>query len=482
MASRKRQLSDTVYAEADSTTDHIPKRQNKKMDREMDTDSLQIKGGTGAPNGVGMRGPMEGNTKLNEKYSEYYEENTTLHSRKVKNLDLWYGIAANQNSGNPLNSNLSGTLAQWAPVSGNTANNGVYMFPLSAGLPQGGQVGGGMLSQYPLSPNNSYESLMQRVNSLSDAVVAAPINFSVDDLLDNKLLTNEGTGGIMTNYTKFRLLDFSIEMTVRTYDSSTMALNRAKYVANTAGYQAVNETNPAVPNNSTETMDRNNCERPVNIDYWVYRDFYNDYATTGDPTIPLDWVSPGGGNPPNTLDRRARAIRNFDIYLSCLKNEEVFKFERKINERASYYFSLAQLQALRTRPLQYIVNLMEGIVPSSQDLTALQEGFNLMIVPTQCPLAFSATKWGRIAQTDPPNWYLTVPGITTKVYLKFHATWKAFDFNYVAGNPQRSLTDPEFTEAIRHYNEWIEHIQKHRRTRCIDYALYYNIKKVKKIN
>lgn len=457
----------------------------KTMQR-MEQDGVQpeIKMG-GAANGVGIRGPLSGNTQLNEKYSAYYEELQELHSRKVKNLDIWYGMAANQNGGNPTDSGLSGIGANWAPANNNTANNGVYLFPLDAGTPQAGSVGGGILTEYPLTATAGQppDNLMQRPNSLSDAVVAAPINFCVDDLLDNKLLANDGQTGLMTQYSKFRLIDFSIELTLKSYNASSAMLARSKTVANVAGYQAVGESGQlAVPFNSSETLDRNNCEYPIDLDYWIYRDFYNDFASAGDPTIPVNWFINSAGQAPRTIDRRVRGLRNLDIYLTLLQNEERFKITRKINERASYYFTLEQLQALRARPLQYLVNLMEGIVPSTTDLTALQEGFNLLIAPTQCPLNYSATKWGRVGATNPPNWYLVTPGITTKVYVKIHATWKAFDFSYAASNPSRGLSDPEYTEACRHYNEWIEHIQKHRRSRCTDYNIYYNIKKVKRLD
>lgn len=475
VAPKKRKLQEDLEPETQIESPPVMQR--------MEHDQPEIKsGGGGAANGVGLRGPMEGNTKLNEKYSAYYEEIQELHSRKVKNLDLWYGMAANHNSGNPTQGSFVG--ATWAPLNNNTANNGVYMFPLDAGVPQSGSVGGGILTPYPIpaTAGQPPDNLMQRPNSLSDAVVAAPINFCVDDLIDNKLLANDGQSGLMTQYSKYRLLDFSIELTVKSYDAASTMLSRAKAVANIAGYQAVNETQPAVPLNSTETLERNNCEKPIDLDYWIYRDFYNDFASAGDPTIPVNWFISGAGQAPNTIDRRVRGLRNLDIYLTCLQNEHQFKFTRKINERAAYYFSLEQIQALRGRPLQYLVNLMEGIVPSTTDLTALQEGFNLLIVPTQCPLSYSATKWGRIGQTQPPNWYLVTPGITSKVYVKIHATWKAFDFAYTVSNPSRGLSDPEYTEACRHYNEWVEHIQKHRRTRCTDYNIYYNIKKIKRIN
>lgn len=479
----------TEIAEADSTTD-IKRQTLSNMDDSMDATSDQVDvkavGGSTA-HGVGVRGALKGNTSLHERYGAYYEEINELHSKKIKQFDLWYGMASNYGTGNPNNNNLVGAnnASPWfakQPAVQTTANNNVCFLPITNGI-VATTTGGGMLSEQPFQTAvTAPDDAMQRQNSLSDAIVAAPINFCVDDLIDGKLLTNDGDGGLMIQYQKFRLLDFSIELTFKTIDRSSQTLSRAKTIASTNGaWQQVNDDVQTVTYNATETVDRTCTDETRNVDYWVYRDFYNDYASAADPTIPLNWFATNPLAAPATVDRRVRGMRNLDTYLTLTRNEEKFKFTRKINERASYYFTVQQLQLMKLRPLQYLVNLMEGIVPNNQDINPLQEGFNLLVAPTQCPMAYSARMWAKVGSTD-QRYYMVTPGITTMVYAKIHATWKAFDFNYVTSNIMRALSEPEMTKMEQNYKDWIEMIQRQKAARFPDPYKYYGIKRQQNLN
>ncbi len=444
-----------------------------KMAEQMETQihAPTVQSGGGA-NGVGIRGKLTGNTMLNNKYAEYYEEINELHSRKVKNFDLFFGMASNPGTGVP-NAAQGTTQAAFAfiplPLTPGSANDAINFIPLP------GQFAGDnnptIIQEYiqrVTAPITDPDGNAERNPSWSDAVVAAPLNFVLDDFIDGKLLTSTGGNGLMTQYNRFRLLDFSVEVTLMPVNRNAESTWNVEKGLIANNYQVVN---PAanLPPYDTQMVMREGDEHHLGCDFWVYRDFYNDYASSASPTIPRNWTTPF-----TTIDRRVRGLRNLDTYLTLLKPGEVFKFRREVNERASYYLTLAQLQALRDIPIQTFVALLEGL-EGTNAVTPLPEGFNLLIAPTQCPLKISSRPWKKQTDADSTAKFYVIPGMSASAYCKFHATWKAFDFNYTNTQITRHLSEPEYTrlqEAIMRHNDLM---REKKFSRHGDLSHYYNL-------
>lgn len=356
-------------------------------------------GGSGA--GIGFRGAMVGNTTLHKGYGMHYHELEELHSKKLKQFQYTWGFKGKSNAVGDNTSPFERTNS----LTGTANNVGIVMINVN-------QIG-----------ESPYNNINNQANvSMADYIYSHAMNWTVDDLIDNKLLNSTGTRGLMTQWQKFRLKSFTIHIRPTSTIGSTF--NKSEPYATTPLWPAANI--PAITMWQSPFMGTNNH---IKQDYWVYRDVYNDYTTatsvTNIPAIPPEALTT---NTLDTYSRGMRTIRNFDTYSDILHDGEEFCFTREINSKASYYLTQAQLQALRTQNIQVLVAALEGLDGVGTTVTPFVESFNLLIAPTNPPCVISGLSANSsITTTQGP---VPICLLFTTLDVKITAKWDAFDYNY----------------------------------------------------
>lgn len=385
----------------------------------------------GSASGIGYRGPLTGNTQLHVSYGSHYHEIQELHSKKIRAKHYVWGFKTKVGASDT-------TTPLWRPA--DPRYNGVGLWNVS-------DIG-----------ENAFANFSQVADvDLIDYVYSHALNFRLDDFIDNKLLNQTGTAGLMTQYLRFRLKSITVEIVPSTYNGGVLAkVEPLEFLSNVDGNSDRNQEIQIM------YMTEKQPHHSVNLDYWVLRDVYNDYTTT---TTPFDIpIRPPESNT-TTLDnysRACRSVRNFDTYLTVMNNEKKFSFTREVVTKANYYLTLAQIQALRNQNVQVLINALEGLDGAGGIATALPESFNLLFVPCSGPMALFAQPFSTSSFSGPG----VDLNVNTHLYIKTLSTWEAFDFNY--GTQQGPLgrdLDIGLTSSIEAMTARI--LQRHAATSCV---------------
>lgn len=393
--------------------------------------------------GIGYRGAFQGNTELHAKYAKHYHEIHELHSRKVKNHSFFWGFQTTDvNNRSPLNA----TIPKYAGVA--VINNA-------------------SIQQSALQPWLGTADNSSGYQDASNFIYTNAINFTVNDCIDNKLISGvNGSPGLMINYLKFKLKHFEVEITPRTYRGSIPYMC-PPYVLSKAGANVPKLFDVDADTQSGYGLARDSNE--VDMDYWVYRDVYNDFTTNAQPTfIPANPPEGTSTTVADNYNRTVRSIRNLDTYVTVMNNKTPFKFRREIAQYGNYYFSYADLQTLQSQNtnIQTLINSLEGITGTPGGPNNLPESFNLLFGPTQAPYYIDQHIRGNFFPGGGANYtFGTVwANIWTELYVKVTCTWEGFDFNYgTANGPTRSLVSSNYINTmIENYEEQVRRQKENR--------------------
>lgn len=390
----------------------------------------------GSTSGIGYRGSLTGNTQLHIGYGAHYHEIQELHSKKIRSQHYVWGFKTKV-------SQADTTTPLYRP--NNVNFNGIGLFNVNA-------IGENPFSNF----SNTAEQ------DIVDYVYTHALNFILDDFIDNKLLSQNGQAGLMTQYLRFRLKSFTITITPTSFNGGL--LTKIEPSALLGALQWPN-TEPGISFFNAMQVNHTPYQK-MSVDYWVLRDVYNDFTTTQEPFMiparPAESVTP-------TLDnysRAVRSVRNFDTYLTVMNSEKSFSFTREVATKANYYLTLSQIQALRNINVQVLINALEGLDGSGGIASALPESFNLLFGPTTGPIT---TLPGSIVYNGPTGQASGIPvdfNANTHLYIKTQATWEAFDFNYgTQQGPQSRGIDSNLGASIEAMTQRI--LQRHSATSCV---------------
>jgi len=390
-------------------------------------------------NNGGPRGSLVGNTESDPSYEKYYHEKQMGHSKKLKQLQLTWGISKY----GPRN-RLSG--AQFPLLKWGTAGVGGQAVPGVCCIKSTDIYGNTTINAFTPYGNNQIHC------DFSENVYSNAINFYLQDFVDNKLMNDSATKGFFLNYNKFRLLSFTIEITP--YGRTESMLQYAPNVFNSGrgsnGWQSLlNADEKALFINYKHPWYEEN-DLPG---YFIYRDIYNSYAETGGTikTIPSS-AQPEGNE--DVMKREQYVIKNLDHNLTFVKDRESFSFTRTIKAQGNYYFDRKGILDNMKTPIGNIVNQLEGqIVDGSNIVKKNPEGFNLLIVPGRVKVEMfgEINLGGPNGGTTNGNGYLLIPALTTELLVKTTAKWEAFDYNYIDNQFVGFVSDP-LEKAIFDYN------------------------------
>lgn len=380
-------------------------------------------GGTGG--GVAaFRGPLTGNTMEDRGYADHFLElNDALNSRKVWIRETWWGINTIQNAALGLGTSIQD------PNLGIGINFAqTNLLAPTALISQGYWMKG---DPYFLQAG----TIVQRVRgSYSDYVQPAVFNFYMSDLIDNKVLgLNTNTvpatiAGIGSQYNKFRLTHFTIDITPTTYNMQINANAPKGQVANN-----IEDTDPTIVTSGTAAWC---CEKSMGTDYWFYRDTYGKFGNVSTP-LPLDVnaTTPAVGS----INRTCSTLRNMDQFVTIIKSDEKFSIHRKVNQKASYYLNTQDLLALSdnssTVTVAAFLAELEGLNTGTTIAKPLPEGFTILAVPTYTPHGWVSQPGVTTPSSTIPPKPMVASYIKTVFHVKVTAKWEGYDFNYTGTAP-----------------------------------------------
>lgn len=416
----------------------IPKRSKLENVEQMEADSSgnQIDPpsggearGDGAGTAGGHRGSLIGNTQTNIGYEKHYQERQYCYSKKLKIRKLNWGLSIygpkDRDSGQRFR------LDKWGTTG-------------TAGKAIPGMV---VYSTDWVANSNPFEIYTDKNPQLdlSESIYSCALNFKLKDFLDNKLLSDNNKKGIFTEFNKFKLKSFTIQIIPTSRNQSVLqsASHILQYGRNNNGWQEfLSETE------KNEFLKKpTSFQHNVNPGYFIFRDQYTTYSDVNNniPLVPPDALATASGE--SDFKREQYAIKNLDRNLTFVKDGETFSFTREINSVGSYYFDRQSLINNLNTNIANIVNVLEGqVTDGSSIINKMMEGFNLLIVPGKC----SIYPYGQIKMTNAINGYLLLPELTTELEIKTLAKWEAFDYNYSENNIQ-GYKDP-LDQALFNFN------------------------------
>ena len=399
----------------------------------------------GPSEGIGFRGPLVGSTEQNRPYERHFHEIQELHSRKVKTFEFRWGLQRTKFANNGHSTGFALLPICSGSVSAANVIPGVVGFQNEALTESSIQLLSPLLnSQQGREPNGTttepgapiYTTHIYARN-IADYVYTNPINMLVEDFIDNKLFNFDTNNprGLMTQYRKFRLKKFSIELEFKTYDMGTSFVNLGELNGGWVGDTPDQTVGSFI--SRTQRLD---------MDYYLYRDIYADYAVTTDFDIgcfPTESIN--AGNPKDQFSRAVKDVRNLDNQLTVVRNGETFKFERSVNAKGAYFLTLAQINNLGTGNIAYLVASLEAQSLDPLAITSpFPEGFSMIFAPIDPPIAVlnkAAIAWdGTTTSTQVKPVHVNC---VTKVWARYLATWEAFDFNYALASLELHLTEIE---------------------------------------
>jgi len=375
-----------------------------------------VMGGAGGSSVAAFRGTLTGNTMESPQYAEHYLElNNKMYSRKVGLREHWWGVTKNRSN---LTVAVPGNPVSYDPAT--YGDTGIMWMDI-------GNLQPSILTYYQSGHPFFSDPAQNQIRSYSDYVQPAVFNFYMSDLIDNKIMGTQGGAasiGIATQYSKFRLIDFTIEITPVTYTQNPLNEFPVSGGDYNAGIQGINIVNPITTSTTAQSY-----VSQADTDYWAYRDTYGKF---GDQTKPL----PQDDNtlPPSTTmsPRDCRTLRNLDQFVTVIKNKEKFSFTRTVNQKAQYYLNTADIVTLATSniPVGQFLAELEGLNTGTSIAKPLAEGFAVLMVPTYTPFTIASPF------KDPPNAPQTKLALYSTIKTVFHtkvlARWEGYDFNYNA--------------------------------------------------
>lgn len=383
----------------------------------------------GAGSAGGHRGSLIGNTQTNIGYEKHYQERQYCYSKKLKIKKLNWGLSVygpkDRDSGVRFN------LIKWGTTgAGGKAVPGMVVYSID--------------STSGSNPFEIYTAQNPQVD-FSESIYSCALNFKLSDFLDNKLLNDNNTKGIFTEFNKFKLKSFTIQIIPRSRNqsvlqSSTHILQQGR-LYNGWGQDLTDAE-------KSEFLKKPSpYQHNVNPGYFIFRDQYTTYSDVNNniPLVPPDALATATGE--SKFKREQYAIKNLDRNLTFVKDGETFSFTREINSVGSYYFDRQSLINNLKTNISNIINVLEGqVTDGSSIINKMMEGFNLLIVPGKC----SVYPYGQIKMNNSFSGYLLLPELTTELEIKTLATWEAFDYNYSENNIQ-SYKDP-LDQALFDFN------------------------------
>ena len=428
-----------------------PQEHTQVQTNEGNSTAIANRAGGDTSSGAGYRGSLTGDTALDKGYSTYYHEYHPCHSRKVKQYALWWNFYRDVREDPPGDGDINiQKLNDFInALYGLTTTDTTGLWAFESPSASYNYTGFDVCSvENPYLVNYKADRRHNRRDP-ANMVKVIGLDFKVEDLIDNKLYDFTTQTGIFSLYYRYRLESFTIEICPKSYNQSALDANPSILcnVATKPGFQGgavcplywppVQEllTYNQAGGDELQTTgfsadainlgDNNNC-REVDMDYWVYRDVYNEEADA-EFNIPVN------------LELNCKQLRNYDNNMSIMSNKEPFKFTRKVNTKASYFVPKAQLGNLKEQNLSAFINVLEGITSSDQTVAPLTEGFNFLVVPCNpqfqsfCAAAPKLAGAGDSIQRSFVN--VILPRLHTKLYVKVTARWEAFDYIYDTQNP-----------------------------------------------
>lgn len=405
-----------------------------------DTNAFEYGGADGGGGSTAaFRGKYTGDLADNPSYAEHYLEIHPLHSRKRFMRDVWW------------------TLYQYA-------NTGLYKFTGAGQCPQMGVLYAQGSTDNALPPwtartyNYSGTDLpasgttsAYAYQDYCDDLMAWTYNPQSSDFIDNKLINNIGNAGIGTQYAKFRLVSFTVEIVPKSWFVDPLAIassSGAKTTLSIAGSGNNQLAFPvAAPPTSTsvqqEQMIPAHHAHQLPIDYWFYRDTYNKFLGLGSNNqpvnggnLPLDWNQQVQDN--TKPQPTGRTLRNMDQFNECVKNGEKFSYTREVKQKANYFIPYAAF-ALLANPtsavnMQMFIAQLEGLNNTTDEVNVaapLYESFNIMMVPTWLPYILGSVNTPSDTSMAYAPWYSQCK---TVFHISCKSTWEAFDFDYNSTN------------------------------------------------
>lgn len=415
---KRSKLENVEQMEADSTTGN-----------QIDAPSTGEARGDGSMSAGGHRGALTGNTQTNIGYEKHYQERTICYSKKLKLKRLNWGMSIygpkDRDSGQRF------TLRKWGTTgAGGKAVPGMVVYSIdNANL---------------ANPFENFGSNNPQLD-LCESIYSNALNFKLSDFIDNKLLNNSNTKGIFTQFNKFRLKSFTIQIIPKSRNQS--ALQSATHIL----YNCRNKNGWENDLNDTEKAQFNTKPAPYehsyNPGYFIFRDQYTSYSDANNniPLVPPDALADATGE--DKFKREQFAIKNLDRNLTYVQDGETFSFTREINAVGGYYFDRQSLVNNFKTNIANIINVLEGqVTDGSSIVSKMMEGFNLLIVPGKC----SVYPYGLIKINNSFSGYVVLPELTTELEIKTLATWEAFDYNY-SDNFITNYVDP-LNQALFDYN------------------------------
>ncbi len=426
----------------------VPQSQIKRAKTENTTESPMDTGGDGGAVGItgpssgsgnpGYRGTFIGKTMTNDGREKYYHEGEDFHSESIlSTLQYW-------------------TFSKWQSArpdfrwNSNPITFGVFG---STAFSHHGIV----YVQIKPSEQKSYWSpwsvgttgTVFREFDPSEHIYTQAINFSSNMLFNSKLAGN--SNGQMRHYNRFRLHQFTIEVTPHTIPHSILELNPGWEINMKKNIDIFATVTADSPTNTIFSPDAGNFNE---IAYMFYRDC--DYLFTGSNGF-IEGAPPDSLTTSTEQDKIPRVMYSVNAiqkYRTIIKNGETYSFTRKINPTGNYYIAketLDPLKGLSPISLDKIVAELEGATNDGTIIKPLIEGFNLLYAPIGMPVKWKGPYHFSPTEETKRNFYIPYAAYSTRLVLKIRCQWEGFNFNYADNG-----TIPRMFETIHEPLEMAE--------------------------
>jgi len=401
---------------------------------------IQSSGPHGIGSNTGFRGSLTGRGQTNDQFERYYREGDLFHSKSTLTSLVPFGLSQWQKE----RTDFYGTInpLPLRPFPGSGIEGLVYTIVDNSNQ----NISDDRNINNPWCFLNDFKEF-----NIGEHVLTRVINLSTNMLLDTKLAY--GTKNLLSQYDKFRLHSFTIELQFETYHITAeesypgffeSILNHAKWIP---GNDVSDYNKNIILMRKSEKAEKNNTR------YLVYRDCDYLYSNTEGfiPSVVGD--SRNTATKADIPNRAVWAVAHIDKNCSIINDLEKYSFTRKINPQGNYFMDRAGVLGLRTNPisLDKLVATLEGANATGTLVKPLVEGFNLLFAPINAHVRwYGPFKFNQAATDTDPKEGIWIPLVqcTTKVTLTVRAEWEAWNYDYKGAgvNPQRLSS--EYSEPL----------------------------------